>query len=367
MFLTIITFIIVLGVLVFVHELGHFVVAKKSGVKVEEFGFGLPPRIWGIKKGETIYSINALPLGGFVKIYGENGHESEEERKVQKGRAFFDKPIWVRASILAAGVTMNLVLAAFLLGFGHWLGLPTVFEGEAPEGAKNPRVQITQIAENSPADEAGLRMGDTILGIKGENSNVKNINNIEQLQVFTNKHQGAEVSLMIQRGEETIEKKLVPRKDPPEGEGEMGVALAKTAIVSYPWYQAIAKGVVRTVELTGFIIIALAGILWDLITVGRLAPEVAGPVGIFNITGQAAHLGFIYVLQLTAILSINLAIVNAFPFPALDGGRLIFLLVEKIKGSPVSQKVEAIAHTAGFVILILLVIAITWRDVIRFF
>lgn len=145
------------------------------------------------------------------------------------------------------------------------------------------------------------------------------------------------------------------------------MSLAKTAIVSYPWYQAIAKGFFRTYEITLFIIVAFVAILWDLITTGTLDSQVAGPVGIFKVTGQAAQLGFIYLLQFTAILSINLAILNAIPFPALDGGKLLFLAIEKIKGSPVNRKFEQYAHTAGFVFLILLIIAVTWRDIVMFF
>ena len=367
MLTTIIVFILILGLLIFVHEFGHFIVAKRAGIKVEEFGFGFPPRIFGIKKGETLYSLNLLPIGGFVKIHGEEGRPTDKQssKDSDKGRAFYNKPIRTRAVILIAGVTMNLLLAAFLLSIGYWLGLPAVVDDQTAnlEGAK---VQITQVAFESPASQAGIKMGDTIKELRFKNYEL-GIMDVSQVQEFINIHKGEEITVVIQRGDEVLEKTLVPRINHPENEGPLGIALAKTAIVSYPWYRALIMGITSTVNLTWFIIVALGGLLWQLIMTGRLAIEIAGPVGIFNLTGQAAQLGFIYILQLTALISINLAIINILPFPALDGGRLLFLTIEKIKGSPVSQKIERFAHTAGFVILILLMIAVTWRDIVRIF
>lgn len=358
MFLTIIVFILILGLLIFVHEFGHFIMAKRAGIKVEEFGFGFPPRIFGIKKGETIYSLNFLPIGGFVKIYGEEGKPTDKQssKDSDKERAFYNKPIRTRAVILVAGVTMNLILAAFLLSIGYYLGLPEVVDDQAND-LTGARVQITQVVFDSPAGQAGIKMGDIIV----------QFNKVIDLQEFVEAHKGEEITIVIQRGDKILEKTLVPRVKPPAEEGPLGIALARTAIVYYPWYRALIMGITSTVNLTWFIIVALGSILWQLIITGQLAIEIAGPVGIFSLTGQAAQLGFIYILQLTALLSINLAIINAFPFPALDGGRLLFLAIEKIKGSPVSQKVEKFAHTAGFVILILLMIAVTWRDVVRVF
>ena len=364
MFLTVIVFILILGLLIFVHELGHFVLAKRAGIKVEEFGFGFPPRILSIKKGETIYSLNLLPLGGFVKIYGEDGETSCLDKN-DKERAFYSKPIRTRAGILVAGVTMNLVLAAFLLGLGYWIGLPAVVDDQEDD-LTTTRVQITQVAFDSPAQKAGIEMGDIIKEFRISNFEFL-ITNVSQVQEFINIHKGEEIILVIQRGDEVLEKTLMPRVSPPANEGPLGIALARTAIISYPWYRALIMGIISTVNLTWFIIVALGGLLWQLLLTGRLAVEIVGPVGIFNLTGQAAQLGFTYILQLTALISINLAIINILPFPALDGGRLLFLAIEKIKGSPVSQKVEKIAHMAGFVILILLMIMVTWRDIARIF
>ncbi len=365
MFLTIAIFVIILGLLILVHEIGHFVVAKRAGVRIEEFGIGYPPRLFGVKKGETIYSLNLFPIGGFVKIYGENGADSKG-KKNKDNRAFYNQPIRKRAMILVAGVTMNFLLACLLLGIGHWIGLPSIINDDESANLKDAKVQIVQINPDSPAGEVGINIGDEIKQLTINNKQFT-INTVSQVQEFINAHKGEEVIVVIQRGNEVLEKTLVPRSVFPNNQGPLGVALARTAIVSYPWYNALIKGIVSTVNLTWAITIAFGNLFWQLATTGHLAIEVAGPVGIFDFTAQAVQLGFIYLLQLTALLSINLAIINILPFPALDGGRLLFLAIEKIKGSPVSQKIEGLTHTAGFVILILLMIAVTWRDIIRLF
>ena len=361
MFLTIIVFILILGVIILVHELGHFVMAKRAGIRVEEFGFGFPPRIFGIKKGETIYSLNLFPLGGFVRIYGEDG---KKESDPDNNRAFYSKSIGTRAKILVAGVAMNLLLSIFLLGIVYWIGLPNAVEDdEIIEGAK---VQVLQVAPDSPSAESKIKSGDTIKELRIGDEQLA-VTTIKEVQDFSNEYKGKKITVVVERGDQILEKELVPRIYHSEDEGPLGVALARTAIVSYPWYQSFWKGIVSTFYLGWFIIISIGTILWQLITTGHLIVDVAGPVGIFNLAGQATQLGFIYILQFTAILNINLAIINILPFPALDGGRLLFLGIEKIKGSPVSQKAEGLAHTIGFIILILLMIAVTWRDVIRIF
>lgn len=362
--LTIIVFILVLGLLVFVHEFGHFITAKRAGIKVEEFGFGFPPKIFSIKKGETIYSLNLLPIGGFVKIYGENGRKKGDDP--DKGRAFYSQPIWRRVVILVAGVTMNFILAAFLLGIGHWIGLPTIIQDGQVSDFNDAKVQIIQIVHDSPADISGVRIGDSVKELRIGNHRVE-INTIVQAQEFAHANKGQEMVIIIQRGDQIFEKSILARASYPENEGPLGIALAQTATVSYSWYKAIWMGFLSALTLVWVIVVALSGLIWQLLTSGQAMMEGGGPVYIFNLTGQAAQLGFIYVLQFTAILSINLAIINILPFPALDGGRLVFLLIEKIKGSPVSQKIEGITHTAGFIILIMLMVAITWRDIIRVF
>jgi regulator of sigma E protease len=307
--------------------------------------------------------LNLLPLGGFVKIHGEDGGKKDD---LNKNRAFYSKPIGVRSRIIVAGVTMNLILAAFLLSLGYWIGSPNIIEDNEPGILKDPRVQITQIALNSPADMAGIKVGDTIAGLRAGGQELK-VATVVGTQEFIGRYKGEEIIFIIQRGDQALEKNLVLRSEYPADQGLSGIALARTAIVSYPWYQALFKGIISALSLTWFIITALGGILWNLIITGKLGVDIAGPVGIFNLTSQAAQLGFIYVLQLAVILNINLAIINVLPIPALDGGRLLFLAIEKVKGSPLNQKFERYANMTGFVLLIILMIVVTWRDIIRVF
>ena len=361
MILTIIVFILILGLLIFAHELGHFITAKRAGIKVEEFGFGFPPRVFGIKRGETIYSLNLIPLGGFVKIYGEEGEGKDDSR------SFASRSIWQRFKILIAGVTFNFIFAALILSIGNFIGLPAaISSGESDNNFRDIKVQIAEVASNSPAEKADIKTGDAIENLKFRNEKIK-INEIAEVQNFIDTHRGEEINIIIARGKETTEKTLIPREDPPEGEGAVGIAMVKTGTVSYSWYESIWRGILNTITMTIAFIIAIFGIIKNLIIGAPIIGGLAGPVGIASITGQAVKLGFIYVIQLTAILSINLAIINAFPFPALDGGRILFLIIEKIKGSAVSQNFEKRVHTIGFILLITLMLFITFRDVVRIF
>jgi regulator of sigma E protease len=375
MFLTIITFVIVLSILVFVHELGHFMTARKFGVKAEEFGLGFPPRAIGwykntsgkwsqTKKGQevtdaadTIYSLNWIPLGGFVKIKGENGEEKNDKD------SFAARPVWQRFLILAAGVTMNVVLAMVLLGIGYMIGLPqsTTNVGKYAK-IENPKVQIYEIMPNSPADKAKLTAGDIILSIDG--SEVKTES---EMQNLIGAKSGQEITLKIKHLNEEQEKKVTPEFNNEAQKGLIGVAITSTATVSYPWYIAIWQGIKSAIFLLWMIIVALYELIKNLIIGAPIAGQVAGPIGIATITGQAARLGIAYLLQFTALLSLNLAVINFIPFPALDGGRSLFLLLEKIKGRPVKKETEAIVHNIGFILLMLLVVVVTFKDVLNFF
>lgn len=357
--LTILIFIIILGLLVFVHELGHFVMAKRAGMKVEEFGFGFPPRMFGIKRGETIYSVNWIPLGGFVRILGEDGQDD------QNPESFGNKSGWRRFSVLVAGVTMNFILAWFLLSIGLAIGLPTVIsEGEElPTHARTKSVSVTVVdtMPDAPAAAAGIKVGDKILKINDEP-----IDSIEEAQSLTSKSAGSELTYVLKRGSTTFEKKIVPRANPPEGQGPLGVALSSVAIVSYPWYQAIPRGLEAAVSLLVATVTAFAIILKQWLTGHSVGQALSGPVGIAVLTRDVAQLGFIYLLQFTALLSINLAVINAAPFPALDGGRILFLIIEKLRGKKLHQKAEQIANTVGFFVLIALMLLVTIRDVGKF-
>ena len=347
--ITLLIFILILGILVLVHEFGHFIVAKKSGLTVEEFGFGFPPRIFSFKVNETVYSINLLPLGGFVKILGEDGGETNSPK------SFSSKSAGIRSLITAAGVMMNFALGALLLIIGFHIGLPQVVNEENKAIAKNVQIQIIAISNNSPAEKANLKLGDSIEGF-GE---------ISIFQDFINQNKEKEISLKIKRGEDYLDIKAVPRANPPEREGALGIALAKTGLISYPWYQSVWLGIKSSFIITWEIIKGFFGLIKNLITVGKIPQEIAGPVGIAILAGQATALGFVYLLQLVALISLNLAVLNLIPFPALDGGRLLFLGIEKIKGSKVNPKIENVIHSVGIVLLLALVVLITYRDILK--
>ncbi len=357
--LTAIIFIIVIGVLVLVHEFGHFIFAKRAGMKVEEFGFGFPPRLYGWKKGETIYSINWIPFGGFVKILGEDGD-------TRVPRSFASASFGNRILVLVAGVMMNFLLAAFLLMIVNFFGLRIGLIDGQTGSAENIKVQIVGITAGSPADMAGLKPLDSIEGYKRDGVIVP-INTTQDLQDVVSSHLGVPLTLEVGRGATAIEKTLVPRANPPEGQGAMGISLALTGTIAYPWHEALWRGISDAAFLTLATIQGYYSLLKTLFIHGRLIAEVSGPIGIASLTGQAAQVGFNYLLQFVAMISINLAVLNIIPFPALDGGRVMLLVVEKIKGSPVHKSVESWMNVAGFYLLVALMIYITYKDIAKFF
>lgn len=358
--LTALIFIIVIGVLVFVHELGHFVMAKRAGMRVEEFGFGFPPRIFGVKKGETVYSLNWIPFGGFVKIFGESGEDADNPR------SFASKLAGARSKVIIAGVVMNILFAVLLLSIGNIFGLRTGLSQGEIGGVKDLKVQIISVSPGSPAAIAGLEPLDEITGFK-EAEKIINAENVKDSQIYIQNNLGKEIALVINRSGEIIEKKLIPRADPPAGEGAIGISLASTGIIKYPWYESVYRGVVQTGILTAATVVGYTTIIKNIFVNGGPGADLSGPIGIAVITGKAASFGFTYLLQFTALISINLAVLNIIPFPALDGGRLFFVGIEKLKGSPVSRRIEGLVNAAGFALLILLMIYVTTKDIAKFF
>ncbi len=350
MITTIITFFIVLSVLVLIHELGHFTAAKLFGVKVLEFGFGFPPRIFGIKKGETIYSINALPIGGFVRLFGEEGEDVTA--KSELNRAFFKKPPFQKLIIILAGVIMNFTLAVLIISY--------IFtQGVYVPGSK---VYVASVLKNSPAQNVGILKEDRIVEI----GNVK-INSSSDLISSTKKFAGQSVQIKIERGEQKKEMKfnVVPRKNPPKGEGALGVSVTDLEFKKYSVFQAPFYGTIESMKLSYLTLRGVIDIFVRLIRFSEVPKEVAGPVGIARLVGQAVDYGFMAVLQLMGLLSLNLAVINVLPFPALDGGRLVFVLIEMVTGKRVNPKFESMVNTIGFAILIGLIVLITRNDILR--
>lgn len=389
---TIIIFILVLGLLVLVHEGGHFLAARYFNMKVYEFGIGFPPRavgwykdpetgeknwVWGkgseIKEtvaGEkkedeeefpdTLYSINWLPLGGFVRIKGESGEKRDEED------SFSHKAPWKRVIVLCAGVFMNVVLAAVLLAGGFMIGLPTGGEAVNDENAivvQQPQTMIQQVVADSPAEKANLKMGDRIISVNGTE-----ISSSKELTDFIEKNQNKELTLKIQRGEKTLEKTITPAQLEDNGdEKKLGVMLADTAVVRYPWYISVYKGVIGAISGLAAVVYGFYNLVVSLAMGQGVSAGVAGPVGIASVIGQSARLGVSYLLNITAMISLSLAVINILPVPALDGGRVLFVGLEKLLGREVPQKYERIAHTIGFWLLIALVVLVTYRDILKVF
>jgi len=356
-----IAFLSLIGLIV-LHEFGHFIMAKRFGVKVEEFGIFLPPRLIGKKIGETVYSLNLLPFGAFVKLYGEVDQEKKEYW------SFTQKPIWQRVLIVIGGVVSFWIISAILLSIVMGLGAPTAISDEEDGNLISPKVQIAAVAPNSPAEIAGIKPGDTIASLKLKIKNEKlKITKVKEVQELIEKYKGEEVVLTIERGKEIFETSLVPRVSPPEGEGAMGVALVRTAIKSYPWYQAPIQGIIATGNLTVAVIQGWAQAL-VLATKGEpTGVQLMGPVGIFDLFAQVGQLGINYFLQFIAIISIHLALFNILPIPALDGGKLVFLGIEAVRKRPISPKMEQQITAVSFVLLITLIIWVTIKDITRLF
>jgi regulator of sigma E protease len=343
MLITILAFLIVLAVLIIAHELGHFTTAKAFGVRVDEFGVGFPPRLLSIKRGETRYSLNAIPLGGFTKMAGE------EDPKVPRSLA--SKGIGTRLLVLSAGSLMNALLPLLLFSIAFMV----------PHSLVTGQVLVKEVAPSSPAARAGIEAGDVILSV-----NESPVHNIGDLHRHIQLNLGKETTIAISHKDSTTEQvQLIPRWKPPEGEGATGivVSMSNPTIVSqhYPFWEAIPLGVKECVETFVLFKNAILSLF-----IGTESLQIGGPVAIAQITGEVAKAGISPLLEFAAFLSINLALINIFPLPALDGGRIVFVLLEWVRrGKRISPKTEGLIHSIGFVLLMAAILAITYQDIIR--
>ena len=355
-----IVFILMLSFLILIHEMGHFFMARLFKMRVEEFGIGLPPRAKTlfVKRG-TIFSLNWLPLGGFVRLFGE---DMESPEQASSPEAFFNKPMWQRAVVLLAGVFMNFVLGVFLFGVVYsYLGIPTETE----------KVIIVEVAENSPAESVGIAVESEVKQVLFEDQEYPFVGIdgfIEQVSELKGKE--IEMVLLDKQGVERVVS-LVPRVDPPEGQGSLGVALSSIEMKKFPIWQMPFRGAkVGLKEAWGWgkeIASNLGTIVYGLITGKGVPEDVAGPVGMYQVSKEVYKVGWVAVLQFMGILSINLAILNVMPFPALDGGRIAFLGVEKIIGKKKKNKIEGYVNTAGMIFLLSFMVFVTVKDVIKLF
>ena len=359
--LTVIIFLVVISVLVLVHEAGHFFAAKRAGMKVEEFGLGFPPRLWSFRRRGTLYSVNLIPFGGFVRIFGEDG-----EHRNAPG-SFGVSSFGAKVAVVIAGVVMNFLFAVVLFVLGNFLGLRVgVFDAATEARAIQKEVQVLDVAPASPAETAGLQSLDVIVGFR-DGSTFTGTANPEDVQRYAYAHAGAQTIIVIERGGASQDLPLHLRQPQGPTEGPIGISLALTGVVRYPWYEALWRGVASAALMFWAILVGYGTILRSLVVSGHTGADISGPVGIATMTGEAARVGFNYLMQFVAMISINLAVLNILPFPALDGGRLVIVVAEKLRGRALSERVEQAINAVGFIILILLMVAVTVKDIVRFF
>lgn len=340
LFFGILAFVVVLAVLVLVHELGHFTTAKLFGVRVDEFGLGFPPRVKGWRRGGTLYSLNAIPLGGFVKMAGENGDASEPD-------SFGAKPPWQRVLILVAGPAMNLLLALVVLTFTYSTGYP------------DGLTTITGVAAHSPAAAAGLRNGDKIVAVNGRHMAYRS-DLITAIESQVQSRPGQPAALEVQRGGRVFTVRLVPRAHPPRNQGAVGIQLAVDTTVRYTPLSAAGHALHEEAAIVG----ALPSFFAQLPQHGTSG--LAGPIGIAHATTDAVRAapraGPSPVLWLAALLTISLGSLNLLPFPALDGGRIVFVLLSWIRRRNVDPEVEGLIHMLGMAVLLVLIMVISYQD-----
>ncbi len=363
--MSVIIFIIILAVLVFVHELGHFIAAKMSGMRVDEFGFGFPPRIFGIKRGETLYSLNTIPFGGFVKIHGEDPND-ESLTGPDKNRSFTSKSKLRQIFVLVAGVTCNVIFAWFLISIGFMTGLPSSTETTSIGTVQNPRVTITLVQPNSPAEKAGVKVGDVITNISAGQDQLA-ATDVALVQGFIASHGNSDISFTTMRGSEEKIISIHPEQGIVADKPAIGIAMDKIGLVKLPFYKAFYQGFLLTIKLLWLTASGLVQFFSSLFIGGASLSQVTGPVGIAGLVGDARALGAVYLLSFAAFISLNLAVINLVPFPALDGGRVLFVIIESIKGSPIKPKIANVVNAVGFFLLILLMVIVTYHDIVKLF
>lgn len=362
--MTLIIFLVILSLLVLVHESGHFLAARAMGIKVEEFAFGLPftRPLWSIKRGETIYAVYPILFGGFVRVYGEEGEVQEE-----KGRSFWDRGRKQRMVVLAAGVVMNVLLAVFAFGILYSaIGVPV--------GREN-QVTILKIDPGSPAEKAGLVVDERVVAVEG-----KPVKNGDEFGRLMKSWAGIEVNLTVRRGkempllegiiEQTVEDRqirLTPRINPPESQGPIGVAIGDFPYirVAKPGFGSGWVAAVRVLgDWTFKVIDSLRGIGKSL-SQGKAPQGISGPVGIYQLTDIVSKGGFWPICELVAVLSINLAVFNVLPIPALDGGRMFFVWLEWVRRKRISAELEQKINSWGMTLLLALLAIITLQDILK--
>ena len=373
-FLEVITFLVVIILLILVHELGHFIVAKLSRMRVDEFGFGLPPRALTIGKiGETEYTLNWLPFGGFVRIYGEDGTEEDADPAVT-ARAFSKRPRILQALVLIAGIAMNLIFAYVLIITSLIIGNQQVLTYGQENGATNIQLEFAAVIPGDPAAKAGLMQGDVIksamykegaLGISYSGTNPNGLIALTSAaptttpMIFSIIRDGKPKTILV-----TPQKNIIATAP---NQTAIGVQIAEVGMVKTPWLQAPKDAGIVMWNMVSETATGLYTFFKGIVTFKADFSQVSGPIGIAGIVGQATATGFGELLSLTALISINLALINLLPIPALDGGRLLFVIIEAVIRKPLNPKIAERVNMVGFVLLILLMVAVSAHDIFNLF
>lgn len=359
--MTIILFFVILALLVLVHELGHFFSAKAANIRVDEFGIGFPPRIASFTKGETRYSLNVIPFGGFVKIFGENPDEviGEEDHP----RNFLHKGKWVQAGVLVSGVAGNLLLAWLLVSVGFLTGLPAPVDGQWKRLARDPKLTVTSVIPNSPAERAHLKPGDVLTALSRGGREPSSLSPEVVRDFITSSEEP--LTIALRRGGTEHRVTVTPLPNLIENRPAIGISMEMIGIVKLPPVSALREGGKLTLNLVGAVAAGLFRLLGDAISGEADFSQISGPVGLVGLVGDARTLGFSYLLSFTAFISINLAVINLIPFPALDGGRLLFVAIETIIRRRIPATITRALNTVGFIFLIALMLTVTYHDVTK--
>ena len=361
----IVIFLVILAVLVLVHEFGHFYAAKKSGARVDEFGLGFPPRLWSWKRGETTYSINAIPFGGFVKIFGENGAENGgSDSDGVDSRSFASRPRPIQIVILIAGIAMNVVFAWLLFSIAYMSGMTTGISDQDARYIHDSHAIVLDVLPNSPAARAGLQEGDEIFSyyFAGATTTVAGPASI---QAVTKDSLGTPIRFETLRLAERKLITVIPEISTTTQGYMVGIAMDTVGKVDLPFYRAFWQGAKLTGTLFASIFSGIYSLIHDAVLGHADISGLSGPVGIARLVGDASQLGFAYLLSFTGFISLNLAVLNLIPFPALDGGRILFVVIEAIRRKAISPKVTNAVNAIGFGLLILLMLFITYRDIAK--
>jgi len=365
--MTIILFLVVLAILIFVHELGHFFVAKKSGIRVDEFAIGFPPKIISWVKGETKYVLNLIPFGGYVKIFGENPDDESISGEDSK-RSFVNAKKWKQVCVLISGVAMNIIFAWILFSVSFMFG-SMVPVGEGTDNIyakyiKDSQVILTSVKADSPAQKAGLLQGDKLISIDSIGGNTLNPTKVRELI------ENSKVKLIVvaySRAGETRYATVTPEISSDTSKKVIGIYMENVGTVKLNPLIALWEGGKLTILKFKQVAVGLGNFLFEVIKGEADFSQVSGPVGIVGMVGDAAHFGLAYFFGFVAFISLNLAVINLLPFPALDGGRVVFVIIEAIIRRPIKPKIVNTINTIGFIILIGLMLIITYRDIMKFF